>query len=47
MSAKNRTHRRGRPDLQAAVPSTQIAAFRDRRSFLKSEVQKLVALGMS
>jgi len=47
MSAKNRTHRRGRLGNQSAVPSTQLAAFRDRRSFLKSEVQVLVALGMT
>jgi hypothetical protein len=47
MSAKHRNHRHGDRNRPVTAPSTQLAAFRDRRSFLKSEVQKLVALGMT
>lgn len=46
MSAKHRTHRNDGGHRPAVAPSSHLAALRERRSFLKGEIDALLRLGM-
>lgn len=46
MSAKNRPHRNGERTRPSAASSSQLAAYRERRSFLRKEIDALLRLGM-